>query len=117
MNALPNEPLPELLDAHLVPAPARTLRDGLTWLGHVCPDDCPAAVLGLDALPAAVGFVRRGAHRRAGFAGLIVVDPRASGLPLASARELIAAVDACARREGIVVRIRSDADNGRAAKR
>jgi hypothetical protein len=107
MNALPDQPSPEPPEALLIPAPARTLRDGLAWLGHRCVDGCPAAVLGLDALPATVCFVRRGPRRRAGFAGRIVVDARVSGLPRVSAGQLVDAVDACARADGIVVRIRS----------
>lgn len=110
MNALPDEPPREPPEALLVPAPAQTLRDGLTWLGHRCVEGCPAVALGLDALPASVSFVRRGPRRRSGFTGRIVVDARVSGLPRASAAILIDTVDACARRDGIAVRLRTGPD-------
>ena len=110
MNALPDEPSPEPPEALLVPAPARTLRDGLRWLGHRCVEGCPAVALGIDALPAAVCFVRRGPRRRDGFAGRIVVDGRVSGLPRASAAVLIDTIDACAKQDGIVVRLRPAPD-------
>jgi len=106
MNALPNEP-PALPEALLVPAPPCTLREGLAWLGHGCSDDCPGAALGVGGLPSSVWFVRRGTRRRPGLAGRIVVDARLSGLPVATVRELISAVNACASADGIEVRIRS----------
>jgi len=106
VNALPNE-LPELPEAFLVPAPPRTLREGLAWLGHSCSTECPGAALGIGALPSSVWFVRRGARRRAGLAGRIVVDPRLSDVPMTTVRELISAVNACASADGIEVRIRS----------
>ena len=106
MNALPNEP-PGRSEALLVPAPPGTLREGLAWLGHGCSEDCPAAALGMGELPSTVWFVRRGARRRTGLAGRILVDPRLSGLPVAAARQLISAVNACASADGIEVRTRS----------
>ena len=106
MNALPNEP-PSLPEALLVPAPPCTLREGLAWLGHRCSEECPGSALGIGALPSSVWFVRRGARRRAGLAGRIVVDPRLSGVPIATVRELISAANACASADGIEIRIRS----------
>lgn len=106
MNALPNEP-PALPEAPFVPAPPGTLREGLAWLGHGCSEECPGAALGIGALPSTVWFVRRGARRRVGLAGRIIVDPRLSGVPIGTVRELISAVNACASADGIEVRIRS----------